>query len=118
MPDREARLIPDLLAALCRRCPLREACLRRALTGHEHGYWGGTTSNDRETMRQLGKDDIDTADWLQDLARRELTDGALHAPGEGSYFWYRRRGCRCGECKSANAHVRSLERAKSTQRAA
>ena len=118
VPDRERRVVPDMMAALCRRCPGRQSCLLWALAGQEQGYWAGTTTNDREIMRQLDQDDVDTADWLQDLARRELTDGALHAPGDGSYFWYRRRGCRCGECKSANAQARAQERAKAKEQAA
>jgi len=112
VPDRERRVVPDTMAALCRRCPDRQSCLLWALAGQEQGYWAGTTTNDREIMRQLDQDGVDTADWLQDLARRELTDGALHPPGEGSYFWYRRRGCRCGECKTANAQARAQERAR------
>lgn len=118
VPDRERRVVPDLMAALCRRCPGRQSCLLWALAGDEQGYWAGTTSNDREVMRQRGQDDVGTADWLQHLARRELTDGALHSPGEGNYFWYRRRGCRCGECKSANAATRAKERAKEKGQAA
>lgn len=118
VPDRERRVVPDMMAALCRRCPGRQSCLLWALAGQEQGYWAGTTTNDREIMRQLDQDDVDTADWLQDLARRELTDGALHPLGEGSYFWYRRRGCRCGECKTANAQARAQERAKAKGQAA
>lgn len=111
VPDRERRVVPDLMTTLCRRCPGRQDCLVWALAGGEQGYWAATTTNDREIMRQLDQHDVDTADWLQDLARRELTDGALHEPGEGSYFWYRRRGCRCGECRTANAQTRAKERA-------
>lgn len=118
VPDREHRVVPDAVAALCRRCPGRQNCLLWALAGKEQGYWAGTTTNDREMLRQLGQDDIDTADWLQDLTYRALTDGARHAPGDGSYFWYRRRGCRCGECKSANARARAQERAKVKKQAA
>lgn len=69
-------------------------------------------------LAELPDDDVGTADWLQDLARRELTDGALHSLGEGSYLWYRRRGCRCGECKTANAQARAQERAKAKGQAA
>ncbi|WP_226963957.1 WhiB family transcriptional regulator [Nostocoides sp. F2B08] len=118
VPDRERRVVPDMMAALCRRCPARQSCLLWALAGQEQGYWAGTTSNDREIMLQLDQDDVDTADWLQDLARNELTNGALHPIGEGGYFWYRRRGCRCGECKSANAQARAKERAKAKEKAA
>lgn len=112
VPDRERRVVPDLMAALCRRCPGRQTCLLWALADGLDGYWAGTTTADREQLRQLGQPNVQTADWLQDLARRELTAGALHEPGEGSYWWYRRRGCRCGECRTANAGQRAQERAK------
>ncbi len=118
VPNRERRIVPDQMTTLCRRCPGRPSCLLWALTGREQGYWAGTTTSDREIMRQLDQDDVATADWLQDLARRELTDGALHPPGEGSYFWYRWRGCRCGECKTANAQARARERARAKKTAA
>jgi hypothetical protein len=99
------------MAQLCRRCPLRQACLTSALAGLEQGYWAGTTARDRESLSTLDRGDTDTADWLQELARRDDTKGALHAPGEGKHTWYR-RGCRCGECRHANATTRAQERAK------
>lgn len=113
VPDRERSVVPDLMAALCRRCPGRQTCLLWALAGNEVGYWAGTTTADRAQLRRLGQDSIETAAWLQHLARQEATAGALHPEGEGSYRWYR-QGCRCGECKSANAAQRAHERAKST----
>lgn len=112
VPDRERHVVPDTMVALCRRCPGRQACLLWALAGPEQGYWAGTTTADRAQMRQLELDSAAAADWLQDLARREFTAGALHAERRGSYWWYRRRGCRCGECKKANASQRSRERAR------
>lgn len=118
VPDRERPVVPDLMAALCRSCPGRQQCLLWALAGQEHGYWGGTTSSDRAQMRAHGDVDVAAADQLQTRARREATCGALHEPGEGSYFWYRRRGCRCAECRQANADARSLERSKARDRAA
>ena len=112
VPNREQRVVPDLMTALCRRCPGRQTCLLWALTDDLEGYWAGTTTADRKKMRQLDQPNLQTADWLQQMARRELTVGALHEVGEGSYWWYRRRGCRCGECKTANARQRAQERAK------
>ena len=41
------------IRALCARCPVREECLTWALdTPEEHGYWGGTTPNEREKLRR------------------------------------------------------------------
>ena len=112
VPDRELSVVPEVMTALCRRCPGRQTCLLWALAGKEQGYWAGTTTADRVQMGQLAQESIETADWLQALARRDHFDGALHAEGDGSYWWYRRRGCRCGECKSGNAVQRATERAK------
>ena len=117
VPDRERPVVPDLMAALCRACPGRQECLLWALTGQEFGYWGGTTSADRAQMRARGVVDVAAADQLQARARRAAACGALHGPGEGSYFWYRRRGCRCVECRQANAEARCFERAKARDRA-
>lgn len=111
VPDRERRVVPDLMVALCRRCPGREACLRWALAEDPDGYWAGTTRTDRKQMRDLQQVDVRTADQLQARARQELSAGRLHPQGDGSYWWYRRRGCRCGECKAANAATRAHERA-------
>lgn len=118
VPDRERPVVPDLMAALCRSCPGRQQCLLWALAGQEHGYWGGTTSSDRAQMRAQGDVDVAAAEQLQARARFEATRGAIHTLGEGSYFWYRRRGCRCAECRQANADARSLERAQARERAA
>lgn len=117
VPDRERPVVPDLMAALCRSCPGRQQCLLWALAGQEHGYWGGTTSSDRAQMRAQGDVDVAAAEQLQARARLEATCGAMHTLGEGSYFWYRRRGCRCAECRQANADARSLERAQARDRA-
>jgi WhiB family redox-sensing transcriptional regulator len=39
--------------AVCRQCPLQEACLRFALENREQGIWGGTTENDRKRLRTI-----------------------------------------------------------------
>ena len=112
VPDREKQVVPQLMAALCRRCPGRQACLLWALAENADGYWAGTTRADREQMKATDQLSVRTADWLQELARRDAAAGMLHHTGEGSYWWYRRRGCRCGECKGANAAARAQERAR------
>lgn len=117
VPDREERVVPDAMTALCRRCPGRRECLLWALAGQEQGYWAGTTTVDRQAMTRLGQVSTGAADRLQQRARDEATGGALHPLGEGSFWWYRRRGCRCGECKCANAETRAQERAKARSKA-
>lgn len=40
--------------AVCRRCPVQDACLRFALeTNQEAGVWGGKDENERRGMRRL-----------------------------------------------------------------
>lgn len=119
VPDRERPLVPTVMARLCRRCLGRQQCLLWALGGQEQGYWAATTTADREKMIALGQTSVHTADWLQEMTRRNAVDGALHPEGQGSYYWYRRRGCRCSECQSANsvARARERERTKSRQKA-
>lgn len=118
VPDREGAVVPEVMGVLCRRCPAREACLRWAVSGGELGYWAGTTTADRDRMAGLGVCGVEAADRLQEQARADACAGALHCAGEGSYWWYRRRGCRCGECRTANASVRAEERARSRRRRA
>jgi WhiB family redox-sensing transcriptional regulator len=39
--------------AVCRRCPVREECLHRALdTGQTIGVWGGTSETERRALRR------------------------------------------------------------------
>ncbi|WP_309235724.1 WhiB family transcriptional regulator [Streptomyces sp. TRM64462] len=38
---------------VCAGCPVQQRCLRWALdTGQDHGVWGGTTENERRTLRR------------------------------------------------------------------
>ena len=117
VPDREDAVVPAAMAALCRRCPGRRECLLWALSGHVVGYWAGTTTADRTAMSAAGDGRVDTADELQLAARRRHTDGAQHPTGDGDYKQYR-SGCRCGECRAANAAQRAAERVRARQRAA
>jgi WhiB family redox-sensing transcriptional regulator len=42
--------------AVCRRCPVRRACLDYALdTGERFGVWGGTSETDRRRLRREGR---------------------------------------------------------------
>ncbi len=113
VPARERALVPAPMSELCRTCPGRQECLLWAMAGGEHGYWGGTTSKDREQLRRLERSDVDTADWLQQLASSEEP---RHRAGQGSYRAYR-KGCHCDECRTANADARSRERARRRTRA-
>lgn len=38
--------------AICDRCPVRDACLEKALQNGELGIWGGTTEHQRRKMRR------------------------------------------------------------------
>ena len=42
--------------AVCAQCPVQSQCLRFALrTGQAYGIWGGTTEDERVTMRRLAR---------------------------------------------------------------
>lgn len=42
--------------AICARCPVRQACLRYAVTtGQGHGIWGGLTEDERRGLRYPGQ---------------------------------------------------------------
>lgn len=50
----EARWAQDRALAVCRRCPVAESCLHDALARRdEHGIWGGTTPDDRQSLRRI-----------------------------------------------------------------
>lgn len=118
VPDTEQPAVPAKMAALCRRCPGRQNCLLWALAGAEAGYWAGTTTADRQIMLKRGLDQVDDADQIQDDVLAARRRGAKHAPGDGSFHFYRYEGCRCGECRDENASRRALERARARARAA
>ncbi|MGW4639100.1 WhiB family transcriptional regulator [Sphaerisporangium sp. NPDC004334] len=43
--------------AVCRRCPVRNACLDYAVrTGQEHGIWGGTDPDERRASLARSRD--------------------------------------------------------------
>lgn len=108
VPDREDRVVPEVLLAVCRGCACRPACLVWALEHHEYGYWAGTTSRDRALMRAAGQFRVADAERAQQVAGGGAVAG--HPAGQGSYRWYRRGGCRCVECRRANAAARAGER--------
>lgn len=118
VPDHERSEVPPQMATLCRRCPGRQNCLLWALAGEESGYWAGTTTADRAVMLARGLDRVVDADRLQSKVIAANRAGAQHAPGEGSYFHYRHRKCRCAECREANAAVRAEERSRARARLA
>lgn len=118
VPDHERPVVPADLAALCRRCDGRASCLLWALAGDEAGYWAGTTKADRDTLREFGQDNVQAADWVQDRVRRRTVNEPLHPVGAGSTFNYRRKKCRCEECRAANSAERAKERARAKARAA
>ena len=124
VPDSEAAVVPRLQRRLCLSCPGREACLTRALETRSVGYWAGTTTADRKTLSGVVGPLLPVMDSRQDqLARDAAAEAAaerataLHAAGEGDLAWYRRRGCRCGECRAANSAHRAAERARAGSRA-
>ena len=124
VPDREALVVPRLQRRLCRSCPTRAACLTRALETRSVGYWAGTITADRKAVAGDAGPSVTELDARQDELARSLAAAAaadraqaLHPVGEGDLWWYRRRGCRCSECRGANSAHRAAERAQAASRA-
>lgn len=115
VPDHEHPVVPTQMMAVCRGCPARQECLLWALAGKEAGYWAGTTSADRAQMITEGTSGILAAERIQGRVRTGHSGIAQHPAGEGSYRRYR-KGCRCLECQTANAHQRAIERARAAAR--
>lgn len=69
--------------AVCNACPVKAECLDYALTApvERHGVWGGTSERERCQLR---------------IAK---------VPDHGTRPRYN-RGCRCDECRAANAAYR------------
>ena len=44
--------VPPSIAAICVGCDIRNECLDWALHHEAFGYWGGTSEDDRQTMRR------------------------------------------------------------------
>ena len=40
------------MAALCRHCPVRAACLDEAMRNNEAGFWGGVSQHAREAIKR------------------------------------------------------------------
>ena len=62
--------IPQIAAAkaVCRQCPVREACLEFAITtNQEFGVWGGTSEEERRVLRRQ---------WRREQRARRLEQSA------------------------------------------
>lgn len=119
VPNTEARITPAEYVSLCHGCVARPDCLIWAALTGSVGYWAATTTEDRHELLRAGQLTPAAADRNRDrqLAAREeqrRRDAALalHEPGAGSLKWYRREGCRCGECRAENAANRARERGR------
>lgn len=119
VPAHEESVVPHGMRRICDSCPGRINCLLWALRSGSEGYWAGTTTTDREQLVRHGTISLEMADRLQAAALAALAAEpvsvepvALHPPGQGSGWWYRRRRCRCIECRAHNAQKRMQERAR------
>lgn len=68
----EADVVPPDLKAICDTCPAASWCLSQAIGRGEHGYWAGTTTNERLNIKR------------EQLARREqraLRERIVPRPG-------------------------------------
>jgi WhiB family redox-sensing transcriptional regulator len=81
--------------ALCRICPVREACLQTAVERNElAGVWGGLSVKDRRPVRRF-------------RASRSVYDPD---PPHGSLNRYKNHGCRCEECRTSHSRYRQARR--------
>lgn len=86
---------------ICNQCPVRTECLQAALDGDEYGFWGGTTDNERRTMRRT--------------PRRRVPEE--HGTDTG-YQQHRRAGTdACLACLAAHAVHRQFHRPSRAQTA-
>ena len=84
--------------AVCASCPVKDQCLRDAVSREEYGYWGGTTHAERMQMT------------VTDDERRQKVQPCGTVAG---WSRHRRRGESCTKCRLAyNADVRERMRQK------
>ncbi len=91
-PTPEPTFLPAPQRALCMGCPDRQRCLEWAIANDAHGIWGGTTRHQR-----------------QHTPDPELEQPIHDGPGSTSLY---RRGCRCTQCRAAQAERIRQQRAR------
>ena len=101
VPDVEDTIVPVQMRRLCRTCPVRAACLEWATSTNSSGYYAATTTQDRTELHKRGTVTTESADQIQHA--HYAATFRYHAEGEGSRRYYR-RGCRCLQCRRANAN--------------
>ena len=75
---------------VCSECVIREACLAHAIEHDEvHGTWGGLSADERRALRRRR---------LPEHGRRRLPEHGTRRRYQG--------GCRCEDCRAANAAYR------------
>jgi hypothetical protein len=47
----KVRAYPEPARRACAQCSVRQECLDWAVANNEEGYWGGTTSTERDDLR-------------------------------------------------------------------
>lgn len=109
VPAHEHPVVPPALRHLCLQCPLRQWCLDTAVATDSEGYWAGTTTADRRTLRRTGPVTVTRADTLLGES------AALHPAGLESRTFYR-KGCRCRGCRWHHARARAQDRSRRHQR--
>lgn len=62
-----------MLASICENCPVLKECFNYALHHEHHGFWGGTTSDNRRRLRHLHNI------ILEDPSDSRLTDRLIQA---------------------------------------
>ncbi len=47
------KAVTEEVKNMCDRCPVENECLEHALYHEKEGYWGGTTAQQREEIREV-----------------------------------------------------------------
>lgn len=107
-PDDYVEFVPDKGGdfnkpkRICQGCPVINECLQEALRDELQGIWGGTTTQDRERIKQ----GIESVEQARKIKQRggsyrgdECPAGHEYAPGNVAYYGGNRR---CVECLRAN----------------
>jgi WhiB family redox-sensing transcriptional regulator len=98
--------------AICRRCPVRPACLRWSLDNQvTDGIWGGVDQDERHALlkrQHRPAPAVPVIDRIRDLARRGYSDPQIAARLPEDIGWKRVQTLRLAERIPAGQHPQPL----------
>jgi WhiB family redox-sensing transcriptional regulator len=103
------QVISQELKKRCIECPVKEQCLEHALSYEAYGYWGGTSENQRESIRRSQGIMLRRPESLYfegtNAERRKSEEARVKIVGRG-----RKSVAVCGTRPGYNAHLRREEK--------